>query len=183
MLLCRLVQLLLSLRRESGDAVPRCCRRHLARCPECRAAVQDAGVLELRLRAAAPATRRPPSPFLAAKIVAATRLADGFAGDRPRPHRSRFTLAFAATAAVVVSGFLGWHWFNRSADSGSAGPALPPVLAELEAHPLSIPDGATLLASSAKLDEPLEREWTAMLADARSAADSLAAAFLPQTPP
>ncbi len=179
MLPCRLVQLLLSLRRESGDALPRCCRRHLAQCPVCRAAVQDAGVLELRLRADAPATRRPPPPFLAAKIVAAARLAGGFAEDRARPRRSRFTLAFAALAAVMVSGVLGWHWLHQPAASGSGVAALPPVLARLEAQPLPIPDSATLLANSTKLDEPLQREWTAMLADARSAADSLAAAFLP----
>lgn len=173
--------MLLSLRRESGAALPRCCRRHLAKCPECRAAVQDEDLLKLRLRAAAPATRRAPSPFLTAKIVAATQLADGFAGDCRRVrHR---LLAPVCAAVALVAGVVGWHSFHRPAEFGSAAPALPPVLADWETRPLPIPDGASLLASSAKLDEPLEREWTAMLADARSAADSLAAAFLPQTPP
>lgn len=138
-------------------------------------------MLELRLRAAAPATRRAPSPFLAAKIVAATQLANGFAGDRLRVRHRLLTPVFAAVALVAV--VIGWRSFHRPADFGPTAPALPPVLADLETRPLPIPDGATLLASSAKLDEPLQREWTAMLADARSAADSLAAAFLPQSPP
>ena len=181
MLRCRLIQLLLSLRRESGAALPRCCRRHLAKCPECRAAVQDEDLLALRLRAAAPATRCAPSPFLAAKIVAATQLANGFAGDRRRVRHRLLAPVFAAVALVAV--VFGWHWLRRPADFGPAAPALPAVLADLETRRLPIPDGATLLASSAKLDEPLQREWTALLADARAAADSLAAAFLPPTPP
>ena len=182
MLRCRLVQTWMSLSADTDRTPSGRCQRHLASCPACRSAGETTTRLVRSLEGGAGRLRQPAPPFLAARIVAAVR------APAPSTYRA-WGLAWtrvAWTVGVIVLGLLVGvvSWPRKSSTPGSAisvaqvDPNGPGLAANLASR---LPDSASLLAFGARLDEPLEQEWQRMLADARTAARSLAAAFVPES--
>lgn len=126
---------------------------------------------------APPAQHHPRTPpFLAARIL--HRLGGEFGRPTgPRGFsRRRLAPGGLAVAAAVALG-LG-VWLRSPTLSPPATPALPAIPPPL-AVPTWLPDAGSLLAFSQRLDAPLAREWELLRADAQTAANTLADAFLP----
>lgn len=175
-MICHLVRLVVELRYDSGTNPPAWLRRHLESCSACRGDLAALAAMEHTLRGTAGSARREPGPFLAARVTQAVQCA-----GTPPPARQgrfpRFALVLAGTFALglaIVGGRLAW----RPSPAVSA-----PTPWTLEGtrmrEALAVTDPASLLAASQRLDDPLQRELDLIVADARSAAQSLAVAFLP----
>lgn len=179
-MLCRLVQMLTSAAGDSGKPAPRWCRRHAARCPHCRHELEIEFALGDQLRTNAVGARLAPPPYLAARAVNAVKTAE------PLSHRRHMRMPLwlkSAAAAVAAVLFLAvWHGRRPPI------PSATPSTTTLAGLPLPLPavwtppDGSALLELSAMWDDPLRRELELVLADARAAGRSLAAAFLPASP-
>lgn len=181
MFLCRLVQSWMSLHADTNQAPAGWYQRHLSACPTCRHAAQTTAQLVRRLQHSSDGLRQPVPPFLTRRVLASIYRP---AGTVPAPPRRfpwpRFAWAMAAACLVLLAAGI---WQSRQ----TGGPASTATVAELapprnlaSTLPFKLPDRTHLLAYGAKLDEPLEQEWQRMLADARTAARSVAAAFVPE---
>ena len=183
MLLCRLVQTWMSLDADTDRPPPRWCERHLASCPACQRAGHATAQLTRRLTQAVGGLRQPAPPFLASRIIAAARTtAPSSASAAWRVAWTRVAWALGAASLAILAAVTWWPRVSSGLDPATSVVHVaqnPPDLAAT--LPFKLPASAHLLAYGARLDEPLEREWQHMVADARTAARSLAAAFVPET--
>ncbi len=179
-LLCRCVQLRAALARQARGTPPRWCRRHLAACPRCQLELAAETALEDRLRRG-PAPQLPPAPVgLNARILAALDRAS----RPPAPVRAGggWKPALAAAALVVLAaGGLIWSNRSRPAPQHAASTPAPPRPVLTVPTNLVVPDAEQLLALTARLNDPLQQELDRVLNDLRTAGQSLAATFLPDT--
>ncbi len=153
--------------------------RHAAGCADCRAYFAAAERIDLALRRGAPAWRETstpaPSSGFEQRLLNATS-----APPEPKPSRAShlgWLAATAVTAAVAVAFF--------RPPGGSPGRALDADVALLTASVGHVSRGLveTVIPTTGALvaDNPLQREFGALYADARSAVSFLALNFLPVT--
>jgi len=158
------------------------CERHLASCPACRRAGRVNVQLARHLERTAMGLRRPVPPFLASRILTAVRATPAPASQALRIAWTRVAWTLGAAMLVLLAGVASWPWKPGDLRPANATTQVARNALDLATNlPFRLPDGARLLAYGAKLDEPLEREWQRVVADAQSAARSLAAAFVPET--
>jgi hypothetical protein len=84
-------------------------------------------------------------------------------------------LLAVVAGVLVIGGVLVW----RENPEATAPPAAGVVEGDSQESPWVVLDPSRLLVASQRLDEPLEREFEFLVADARGAAQSLLVAFLP----
>lgn len=176
-ILCVVAQWCVALAADRDPARSRWYLRHLARCPHCQEVRMATAQLERHLRAAAPATRRAPSPQWLPRLKARLR-AEPLSSSRP----AGFPFQWLKPAWVLGGvGLLGLAaWLLRPTPSPAperqpvllSTPALPALSAALERDPLT--------ALATRLSDPLQAELDRMLTDLRKVSHSLAASFLPE---
>ena len=182
MFLCRLAQYWMSFRADTDRPPSRWCESHLASCPDCRRAAEATAQLTRRLERTAGGLRRPVPPFLASRIITAVRATPPRASQALRIAWPRVAWTLGAAMLVLLAGVASWSWKSGDLKPANSTTQVAQNALDLAANlPFRLPDGAHLLAYGARLDEPLEREWQRVVADAQSAARSLAAAFVPET--
>jgi len=132
--------------------------------------------------------RQAAPPFLAARIVNAVRADSSSRGPEPRLALRRWAvgLGVAGLAALLTLKLVPWQTREvahlASATNAATTSTTSPAVGSVPNLPFRLPDSASLMAYGARLDEPLEREWQHMVADAQAAARSLAANFIPDRP-
>jgi hypothetical protein len=179
-MICRLIRWFSALSSHPTAPPPTWVEHHLQRCASCRAERDDLARLETQLRATAGAVRLEPPPFLAARaahavaVVANAPLSQGRGLARPA-----WLLAGGLALGLGIVGGRLWLGSPVPAPEAVAGVWEPARVSEA----LAVTDPASLLAASQRLDDPLQRELDLILADARTAARSLAGAFLPADRP
>lgn len=161
------------------------CARHLKSCPACQHASAMTTQLTHRLTRSSRRVRQAAPPFLAARVVNAVRADGSGRGRRPCLRLRRLALGFGVAGLLALLTLMLAPWRTREAthlaSATNATKTAPP--SERGANlPFRLPDSASLMAYGARLDEPLEREWQHMVADAQAAARSLAANFIPDRP-
>lgn len=181
MISCRLVQIWMSLQADTGRSLSSWCERHLASCSGCRDARQRTTQLVRRLEGSAGSLRQPTPPFLPGRIIAAARTASEPVHTGLGVAWSRVAWALGIVVLVLVAGLAPWP---RNSGKPGTSPATTPVTERSADRTLNLairlPEPTDLLGYGAKLDEPLEQEWERFVTDARTAARSLAAAFVPE---
>lgn len=163
---------------EPSDA-PAFVLRHRTQCPACRARAAREEAVGPALRAAARSEAPSAPPFLAARI--AHRVA-------PSPRRAlrpalRWQPWLASMAGILLVAGLVWQEIGKSPQP-EARPHDPPSPAwtAFNAMTENWPPPERWLELGDRLDGSLNSELDAVVTDARSAVQYLAASFLPATP-
>lgn len=168
--------------------------RHLIRCEKCRSFAARHQRLESRLREAPAATDAlEPSPFLHGRIMAAIHRSDRQQANGPdrvrrgAPATPAWLTGLASIAVVAVVAVVSIVVVNRDSpeDTGpratrAEATSVLNLARELNGV-VNAPD-RDLGKWAVEFDRPLEREWNAVVADAKSAAALLAHNFLPSSP-
>lgn len=185
MLLCRLVQSWMSLNADTDRPLAGWCNRHLKSCPVCQHADARTTQLTRHLARSSGRVRQAAPPFLAARVVNAVRADDSSRGRQPRLGLRRLAVGFSVAGLLALLTLMLGPWRTREAmhlASATNATTIAPPFQRGANLPFRLPDSASLMAYGARLDEPLEREWQYMVADAQAAARSLAANFIPDRP-
>lgn len=148
--------------------------RHVHHCPGCQRVQKAHRQVAAVLSAAAERHRLEPSPFLHARIMA--NLDNS---GRQLPLRFGMVswarpLFLMGLSVVLILGILIWHEFRTVS---------PYALTSLDSQteePQAQLNASQLLALTDALEQPLEKEFNLMMKDAKAAAASLAANFLPR---
>ena len=155
-------------------------RRHMHGCAQCDRYYQQQKALVSQLTHEAGHDVFQPSPFLRGKIVAAVRrAAESESEPTPKPRlawASGLTLSVVAAVAIAIP-------------LGLREPTPPPRSAELISKVIQLSGdealeeatGQNLEGWTMTLNQPLESEIEYVMSDARSAIDSLAASFIPES--
>lgn len=166
--------------------------RHLIRCEKCRSLVARHQRVEARLREAPAATDAlEPSPFLHGRIMAAIHRSDlqpANGPDRVRrgaPATAAWLTGLASIAVVAVVAVVSIVNRDSPEETGlratrAEATSVLNLARELN-EVVNAPD-RDLGKWALEFDRPLEREWNAVVADAKSAAALLAHNFLPSSP-
>lgn len=179
-MICRLVRWFAALGSNPTAPPPAWVAHHLARCVSCRAERDELARLETHLRATISAVRREPPPFLAARAAhAVAAVANPPVSQGRNLARPAGLLAGGLALGLGIVG--GRLWWESTVPTPEASVVAWEPTRVREA--LAVTDPGSLLAASQRLDDPLQRELDLLLADARTAARSLAGAFLPADPP
>jgi len=161
------------------------CARHLKSCPACQHVGAMTTRLTHRLARSNRRVRQAAPPFLAARIVNAVRAGGSSRGRQPRLGLRRLAVGFGVAGLLALLTLMLAPWRTREAThlaSATTTTTTAPPIERGANLPFRLPDSASLMAYGARLDEPLEREWQHMVADAQAAARSLAANFIPDRP-
>jgi hypothetical protein len=154
---------------DAHEPLPAPVQEHVGNCPACREHHVSETRIARELSESAAAQREAPSAFLHGKIMARISRSHAELESDLKPGRLAWTIA-VATACLIVSGILWLRSVSGGKDASMAGLASP----QIDSEP------ATPLGEwAAKLDEPLETEMKLVLADTRTAMDSLVATYLP----
>lgn len=177
MIRCLLHEWLSPLTGDLSDRGPRWLRRHRAACPRCEHAASGRRAVAARLRAEAARERRPVPPFLAARIRSAVKRAEAQARPGGVGRRRWMGWSLAAVAGLAVALAFGPWWRPRTVEIDLAeftreqAGRLTQQVRNLPPEPVR---------ALTRIDRPLQTELEAILADARTAALSLARVCVPE---
>lgn len=165
---------------DDGTVLQERVRKHLPHCAGCESYYRQQQQLVEKLSSEAHLDVLNPSPFLRGKIVAAVRRAAESGPDVTPAPRFAWSggLAFSALAAVAI--LFGIIW-NQPAPSPRPSELLTKVIQLSGDQVLEETTGQNFEAWSVTLNQPLESELEFVMNDARSAIDSLAASFIPES--
>ncbi len=165
---------------DDGTTVSHKVQQHLQGCGACEHHYQLQQRLISQLSQQAPQDCFEPSPFLRGKIVAAVRqAAEGGPQTASAPRISWMGgLAFSSVAALAIAfGVM----MNQPEPTPPSAELLTRVIQLSGDQVLEEATGQDFEAWSLSLNQPLETELQLVMNDARSAIDSLAASFIPES--
>ena len=172
-MLCWLSKIVINRRLDEGGIAPAWANAHLARCAACRAHHERERHLVEQLSACAAHDRREAPPFLHARILANL---DRSPVTAPNRFASTWAMALGGGLAIGVL-LLAFHF--RTMPVRPTNTAASSQLASFD--PITnLPTRESILAFSAKFDEPLETELRLVMDDARMAVSSLSRRFVPE---
>lgn len=159
------------------EELPAGARAHLETCPNCRRLYESSVDIVRRLATSAEAERLPASPSLHARIMASLDRSRREAEVNRRSNPLGWAVALGATCLVLL-GVFGIREQSSPGIHGAAGASPRTALLPLN---VKLPPIPQFREWTEKLDGPLETEMQLVVADARTAMNSLVENLLPDT--